>query len=144
MRLLLPFLLVGCHPDPEPTDDPLLATVEAEMQGYTGWPQTAEWTGEQPSLDGTHGETVQIWWNGAAWDAFDAGGGAAMPEGAMAVKEGYDHEGELRHIVAHYRVEGELYFAEFDEDLEPRSWGTPEGCVSCHAHGQDGILAQEW
>ncbi len=147
MRFLVAFTfwgLCGCEPDPTAA---FLETLEAERERYATWPQRDPWIGVQTSLDGTHGPVVQVFFDPAAGAVIEAGEGGAMPEGAMAFKEGYaDEEGEeIAAIVATLRTEaGNLFFAMWSPEGTLLESGRPRGCTDCHAMGQDEVMAVTW
>jgi len=137
--------LGGCDPDAKQAREDL-ARLEADMQGYVSWGQHADWTGIVESTDGTHGSHVQIWFDDAFLGALAEGGGAAMPEGAVAVKQGYhDAAGDdLGKLLAHQRQsDGHLFYAVWD-DGELENYGRPDACTDCHALGQDEVMAVTW
>ena len=145
-RLLVFLLLAACNPEKKENLEKLEA-LEAAIAGFESWDQLPDWQGVQPSLDGTHGETVQIWVDDAFLETVTAATSGEMPVGAIAVKVGYkDEEGtEFNQRVAHQRqADGTLFFARWDEDDVADQFGRPDLCVDCHRLGQDEIMAVEW
>ena len=61
------------------------------IEDYSSWSQTDSWTGVKASLDGTHGEFVQIWFNDIAYSDVE-GGSSVFQEGSIIVKEGYSDQ----------------------------------------------------
>jgi hypothetical protein len=118
----------------------------AEIDGYTSWQQRDPWVGEQPSLDGTHGATVQIWANDLAIATLDAAAGGDMPDGALIVKEGYTDSGDTRGIAVMKKEGGAWVYAAFSADGNVQAYGdaTESGCGGCHASGQDSVRAWTW
>jgi len=136
-------LAFGCDGDPDPVEPPAVAELEAAMTGYDTWSQIDPWTGVQPSGE-AHGAYVQIWWNETAKSAIEAGGTAPMPTGSLIVKEGYgsDDDDDLNAVTVMWKVEDYGWFwARFNAAGEATMSGQPDGCVNCHASGDDAMLA---
>ncbi len=118
----------------------------AAAAGYDGWSQTADWTGINPTAGGAHGESVQIWWNDAAFSSYEAGAGTPLPEGAILVKEGYtDASGaELKAITYLWKNSG-LFFLATNPDGSVMDAGYDYAyCLGCHEGAPDGVLSVTW
>ena len=64
-----------------------------EIGDRSKWNQHPSWDGVELSLDGEHGDYVQIWLNDAAMETVDSGD---MVPGSIVVKEGYvDRDGSV-------------------------------------------------
>lgn len=153
LTLALIPLLAACNGEPDDTDDtddanpnePTVEELESAMAGYDAWSQAADWTGVTES-GATHGAFVQIWWNDTALDAISAGGSDEMPAGSLIVKEGYgsDDPTDLNAVTAMWKVEDYgWYWARFNADGDAVVSGQPDGCVNCHADGDDYLLAAQ-
>ena len=134
-------------------DAALAAELWSDMDGYASWWQDAEWTGIQPSDDGTHGDYVQIWFNTAVADTLGAAAGGDMPDGAILVKEGYDDEAgatvagltAMRKIAGYAPDGGDWFWAKFDPATgEVLKAGEDDSCSGCHLAGQDYVRFQTW
>ncbi|MCB9780912.1 MAG: cytochrome P460 family protein [Alphaproteobacteria bacterium] len=145
----------GVGDDGDSKDDANLATAQAlwtEIDGYEGWSQTADWIGIQPSVDGTHGDYVQIWANTTAYGTITGGGGGDMPDGAVLVKEGYDDEtgSTLTGITVMKKVDGfdadngDWFWAKYQADGTIELYGSVSGCSGCHSSGQDYVQFETW
>jgi hypothetical protein len=152
MRFVLPavLLLAACADGDDTADEAALeklAELEDAIEGYESFPQVPEWTGPQPSLDDTHGAYVQIWFTPDFVDVVEDMDGGALPEGSIAVKEGYtDEEADtLTGLFAHVRQEdGTLFYAAWTPEGEATDFGRPDACVDCHVLGQDEVMAITW
>lgn len=108
------------------------------IDGYWAWDQHPIWQGVELSLDGAHGDYVQIWLNDAAMTMVDS---TQPVNGAILVKEGYAD--------ADATVSISLTVMEWlgGESSEKTGWfwasyapdsgavleaGQPKACVSCH------------
>ena len=88
--LLTISLFVGCENDEGKSEDEKTAEdIWQEIQGYSDWGQAVDWTGVKASLDGTHGNFVQIWLNQQALPSFEDSTSTDLPYGSISVKEGY-------------------------------------------------------
>jgi hypothetical protein len=117
-----------------------------EIQGYESWNQAPDWTGIQPSCDGTHGPYVQIWYNDEAASLVD-GSATTASEGAIFVKEAYDEDATtLKSIAAAQKTagfdpdHGDWYSGMFSPEGEASQKGSVAGCYGCHEAGTDYTL----
>ena len=86
--LLTISLFVGCENDEGKSEDEKTAEdIWQEIQGYSDWGQAVDWTGVEASLDGTHGDFVQIWLNQEALPSFEDSTSTDLPYGSISVKE---------------------------------------------------------
>jgi hypothetical protein len=134
-------------------DEQIAADLWAAMDGYEGWNQTADWTGIQPSEDGTHGAFVQIWFNDPASDTLMAAAGGEMQDGAILVKEGYADEtgSEVSGLTAMQKLDGydeaggDWFWAKFTPGTGAvETAGVVSGCAGCHSSGQDSVRFETW
>jgi len=126
----------------------------ASMSGYDTWAQSGEWVGVQPSLDGTHGDYVQIWINAAGEATLTAASGGDMAEGTIIAKEGYTDEAgaDLRFIAVMQKItgydadNGDWFYAVYNADGSVVNAGQNAvgQCVACHSSGQDSVRAYTW
>ena len=59
-----------------------------EVNKYDNWQQHNEWLGIKPSIDGTHGDYVQIWFNDIAFSDIEHSA-EYLSGNAIIIKEGY-------------------------------------------------------
>jgi hypothetical protein len=124
-------------------DPPTVDELNAAMEGYSAWDQIAPWVGVQESGE-AHGAFVQIWWNPTAAAAIAAGGSAPMPDGSLIVQEGYttDDPSDLAATTVMWKAADYGWFwARFNASGAVTMSGRPDGCVNCHASGDDSMLA---
>jgi len=135
-------LLAACASLGTPEDEAHVHDLWERMQGYESWGQVDGWDGVLFSLDGTHGEYVQIWANGVALDDLEN-----LPEGSIVVKEGYSDEAgeELNAITVMERREpgydpenGDWFWGRFRADGTPTHAGRVGFCADCHASDTTG------
>lgn len=156
--LALPLLLSACSDKADDSaagndDEQLAADLWAAIDGYQSWNQTADWTGIQPSADGTHGPYVQIWINSTANDTVVSAAGGDMADGAILVKEGYSDETGatvsgltvMQKIAGYNDAGGDWFWAKFTADSGAvETAGIVSGCEGCHAAGQDYVRFETW
>lgn len=137
--------------DTSDADVQLALELEALIDGYTGWQQLEAWTGIVYSEDGTHGDYVQIWYNDVAFDTVETGGGGGMADGAILVKQGYsDEDGTQKNNLtvmwknSEYAGSTGWFWANWSSEGVLNAYGEPNGCVSCHASGQDYVTTATW
>lgn len=134
-------------------DQALAEGIWDEISGYDSWGQLAPWEGIQPS-DDVHGESVQIWANGAAEATVAAAAGGDMPDGAITVKEGYgDASGSsvnaitvMKKIAGYDSANGDWFYARYTADGTVTMAGASavSSCAGCHLSGQDSVRAWTW
>ena len=84
--LLTISFFVGCEDDKGNSEDEKMADdIWQEIQGYSNWDQTVDWTDIKSSLDGTHGNFVQIWLNQEALPSFEDSISTDLPYGSISV-----------------------------------------------------------
>ena len=106
-----------------------------------------DWTGVKASLDGTHGDFVQIWLNQEALPSFEDSTSADLPYGSISVKEGYSSSdgSTINTITVMKKIEGfdpdhgDWFWASFDPDGDVNKAGSISSCYNCHASGTDYI-----
>lgn len=144
LALLTPTLtLFACASDGAEFDDVALADeLWSAVSGYDGWAQPPEWPGVQPSVDGTHGPYVQVWWNTLA----EGSANSAAADGSILVKEAYDDDAgatDRGTLSVMYKVEGydpdngDWFWAQYDSAGTNTLKGSVSGCYGCHGTGDD-------
>ena len=146
--LLTISLFVGCENDEGKSEDEKTAEdIWQEIQGYSNWGQAVDWTGVKASLDGTHGDFVQIWLNQEALPSFEDSTSADLPYGSISVKEGYSSSdgSNINTITVMKKIEGfdpghgDWFWASFDPNGDVNKAGSISSCYNCHASGTDYI-----
>ena len=146
--LLTISLFVGCENDEGKSEDEKTAEdIWQEIQGYSNWGQAVDWTGVKASLDGTHGDFVQIWLNQEALPSFEDSTSADLPYGSISVKEGYSLSdgSNINTITVMKMIEGfdpdhgDWFWASFDPNGDVNKAGSISSCYNCHASGTDYI-----
>ena len=146
--LLTISLFVGCENDEGKSEDEKTAEgIWQEIQGYSNWGQAVDWTGVKASLDGTHGNFVQIWLNQEALPSFEDSTSANLPYGSISVKEGYSSSDgtSINTITVMKKIEGfdpdhgDWFWASFDPNGDVNKAGSISSCYNCHASGTDYI-----
>jgi hypothetical protein len=137
------FALAACASLGTPADQEHVSDLWQRMQGYTSWSQLEGWEGVVVSIDGTHGDFVQVWMNDVA-----AADPKNLPVGSIVVKEGYrDEAGQKLNAItvmerraAGYDPEhGDWFWGRFEKDGTPTHAGGASLCIDCHdeAGGDD-------
>ena len=126
----------------------LVDEMDAAASGYETWDQTATWTGVVATPGGTHGESVQIWWNTEAYDTVQAQSGGDMPEGALIVKEGYNDDAgsDLKAVTYMWKKDGDWFWVgkAASGTVASAGYGISE-CADCHAAStNDWVFAETW
>ena len=146
--LLTISLFVGCENDEGKSEDEKTAEdIWQEIQGYSNWGQAVDWSGVKASLDGTHGNFVQIWLNLEALPSFEDSTSANLPYGSISVKEGYSSSDgtSINTITVMKKIEGfdpdhgDWFWASFDPNGDVNKAGSISSCYNCHASGTDYI-----
>ena len=146
--LLTISLFVGCGNDEGKSEDEKTAEdIWQEIQGYSNWGQALDWSGVKASLDGTHGNFVQIWLNQEALPSFEDSTSANLPYGSISVKEGYSSSDgtSINTITVMKKIEGfdpdhgDWFWASFDPNGDVNKAGSISSCYNCHASGTDYI-----
>jgi len=146
--LLTISLFVGCENDEGKSEDEKTAEdIWQEIQGYSNWGQALDWSGVKASLDGTHGDFVQIWLNQEALPSFEDSTSANLPYGSISVKEGYSSSDgtSINTITVMKKIEGfdpdhgDWFWASFDPNGDVNKAGSISSCYNCHASGTDYI-----
>ena len=146
--LLTISLFVGCENDEGKSEDEKTAEdIWQEIQGYSNWGQAVDWSGVKASLDGTHGNFVQIWLNQEALPSFEDSTSANLPYGSISVKEGYSSSDgtNINTITVMKKIEGfdadhvDWFWASFDQNGDVIKAGSISSCYNCHASGTDYI-----
>ena len=146
--LLTISLFVGCENDEGKSEDEKTAEdIWQEIQGYSNWGQAVDWSGVKASLDGTHGNFVQIWLNQEALPSFEDSTSADLPYGSISVKEGYSSSDgtSINTITVMKKIEGfdpyhgYWFWASFDPNGDVNKAGSISSCYNCHASGTDYI-----
>ena len=138
-------VLAACSGSGEPE---LPETTSASMVAYLDevdyqnnedwklWPGTTEmYQGDDP-----HGAKLTTRLNSAALDAIAA---AAMPDGAIIVKENYSPDGNLGATTVMYKKSGydpennDWYWLKVLADGTVEKEGMVQGCQDCHVDGTD-------
>jgi len=119
------------------------------IDGYESWGTVEGWEGLVESVDGTHGDFVQIWGNEVALTAL--AGDAAIPDGGIFVKRGYADAkaaplSDQETVTVMQKIDG------FDSENGDWFWasfytatgdvagvaGTSSSCSGCHSVDPDG------
>ena len=146
--LLTISMFVGCENDEGKSEDEKTAeNIWQEIQGYSDWGQAVDWTGVKASLDGTHGNFVQIWLNQEALPSFEDSTSADLPYGSISVNEGYSSSdgSNLNTITVMKKIEGfdpdhgDWFWASYDVNGSVNNAGSISSCYNCHASGTDYI-----
>ena len=146
--LLTISLFYGCENDEGKSEDEKTAEdIWQEIQGYSNWGQALDWSGVKASLDGTHGNFVQIWLNQEALPSFEDSTSANLPYGSISVKEGYSSSDgtSINTITVMKKIEGfdpdhgDWFWASFDPNGDVNKAGSISSCYNCHASGTDYI-----
>lgn len=127
----------GCkNEDPEGAEalwDEILA------DEYTAWERAPGYPERAPSS--VHGREMDIFVNDIVAAAVAAGAPLEeWPEGSVIVKDGYD-KGALTLVAVMKKTDGAWFWAEYQEDGEIDSSGTPRSCLNCHDAGSDHVRA---
>ncbi len=143
--MLVLFALAACDTAKSDADSEAAALWD-EIQGYTSWDQSADWTGVKPSCDGTHGPYVQVWYDAAGASLVD-GIAAEADDGATFVKEAYDDDATTVKSISAMQKRagfdadhGDWYWAMYDTDGNASQSGSVSGCYGCHEAGADYVL----
>jgi len=146
--LLTISFFVGCEDDKGNSEDEKMAEdIWQEIQGYSNWDQTVDWTDIKSSLDGTHGNFVQIWLNQEALPSFEDSISTDLPYGSISVKEGYSSSdgSSINTITVMKKIEGfdpdhgDWFWASFDTNGDVNKAGSVSSCYNCHISGKDYI-----
>ena len=153
LYLLIVFsLFIGCGDEEEKSQDEKTAeNIWQEIQGYSEWGQSIDWTGIKASLDGTHGNFVQIWLNGKALPSFEDSSSSELPYGSICVKEGYSSSdgSTINSITVMKKIEGfdsdhgDWFWASYDSNGDINKAGSVSSCYNCHTSGTDYIRFTE-
>jgi hypothetical protein len=106
-----------------------------EDEGYTAWSRAPGYDERVPSRN-AHGTKVIIYVNPVVEADLDTQGLREWSEGALIVKDGFEG-GSLRLVAAMEKVDGEWFWAEWDESGKTLYSGAPTLCTGCHAIGDD-------
>ena len=146
--ILMISLFIGCENDEGKSEDEKAAeNIWQEIQGYSDWGQAVDWTGVKASLDGTHGNFVQIWLNAQALPSFEDSASSALPYGSISVKEGYSSSdgSSINNVTVMKKIEGfdpdhgDWFWASYDTNGDVNKAGSVSSCYNCHASGEDYI-----
>lgn len=144
--LLIISLFFGCENNEIKSEDEKMAEdIWQEIQGYSSWDQAEDWTDVKTSLDGTHGNFVQIWLNQEAFPSFEDTTSTNLPYGSISVKEGYSTSdvSSINTITVMKKIEGfdpdhgDWFWASFDTDGDVNKAGSVSSCYNCHVSGMD-------
>ncbi len=141
------FLFFSCEQDDliNEEDEKVANELWTEINGYPAWNQSIEWSGIKQSLDGTHGNFVQIWFNNLADSSFRDSTTSELSEGSIIVKEGYatsDGSGSktitlMKKTHDYNPNHGDWFWASYSESGSINSAGRLNNCISCHISGVD-------
>ena len=141
-------LVAGCDDEPLGLDDDLPPADGAELWSYVneqGYQEAWDlWPGRGELYEGTdpHGMLLTTYVNDRAVEALTMGA-AAMPAGAIVVKENYMPDGTLVAVTTMYKVQG------FNPDANDWFWlkndpvgvieveGAVAECIGCHGGAAD-------
>ena len=146
--ILIISLFIGCESDEGKSEDEKTAeNIWQEIQGYSDWGQAVDWKGVKASLDGTHGNFVQIWLNAQALPSFEDSASSALPYGSICVKEGYSSSdgSSINTVTVMKKIEGfdpdhgDWFWASYDTNGDVNKAGSVSSCYTCHASGEDYI-----
>ena len=146
--LLIISLFFGCENNEIKSEDEKMAEdIWQEIQGYSSWDQAVDWTDVKTSLDGTHGNFVQIWLNQEALPSFEDTTSTNLPYGSISVKEGYSTSdiSSINTITVMKKIEGfapdhgDWFWASFDTNGDVNKAGSVSSCYNCHVSGMDYI-----
>ena len=146
--ILAIFLFFGCAEDEEKSEDEKTAgNIWQEIQGYPGWNQAVDWAEIKESLDGTHGNFVQIWLNQQALPSFEDSTSLALPNGAIIVKEGYssNNGSSINTVTVMKKIDGydpdhgDWFWASYEPNGKINNAGSLSSCYNCHSSGIDYI-----
>ena len=146
--LLIISLFFGCENNEIKSEDEKIAeNIWQEIQGYSSWDQAVDWTDVKTSLDGTHGNFVQIWLNQEALPSFEDTTSTNLPYGSISVKEGYSTSdiSSINTITVMKKIEGfapdhgDWFWASFDTNGDVNKAGSVSSCYNCHVSGMDYI-----
>ena len=146
--ILILSIFTSCENEAEKSEDEKTAEVIwQDIDGYSNWDQLSDWTGIKASLDGTHGNFVQIWINGEGYPSFEDSTTNDMPYGSVLVKEGYsDNNGtDVNNVTVMKKIEGfdpnhgDWFWASYDVNGSVNNAGSISSCYNCHASGTDYI-----
>ena len=141
-------LFFSCANDEEKSEDEKTAeNLWQEIQGYSSWDQAVDWTGIKESLDGTHGNFVQIWLNQQALPSFEDSTSSALSNGSIIVKEGYTsiNGSNINTVTVMKKIEGydtnngDWFWASYEPNGDVNNAGSLSSCYNCHSNGTDYI-----
>ena len=141
-------LALGCGEAGDTAEDfsEDLTRLEAGLEGYADWEQSAAWRGIQES-NTSHDAYTEIWFNDIAWAQYAPQAGGEMPPGSLVAKQSYkDAQGEEKaNFTAMMKLDdGEWLWAAWNPQGTLVRSGQPAFCVDCHAAGQDGVMVLTW
>lgn len=127
----------ACH-----NEDPAGAEAlwdEIHDADYRKWERAPGYPERAPSS--VHGREMDIFVNDVVTAAAFADAPIeAWPDGSIIVKDGYDG-GALTLLAVMAKQDGAWFWAEYQEDGEVESSGTPGKCLRCHDAGDDYVRA---
>ncbi len=114
---------------------------------YTKWGFWPDHQGMQPGR-APHGPLHKVYVNEPALGSMEP----PVQYGAIAVKENYSEDEELKAITVMYKIEGynpsdgDWFWAKYSPDGKVDKFGKPKGCVGCHGTraANDFILVHEF
>ena len=145
-------IFIGCEKDEGKSQDEITAEdIWQEIQGYSDWGQSVDWAGIKASLDGTHGNFVQIWLNTQALPSFEDSISSELPYGSICVKEGYASSdgSSINTVTVMKKIEGfdpdhgDWVLASYDTNGVVNKAGSVSSCYNCHVSGIDYIRFTE-
>jgi hypothetical protein len=127
-------VLGACGQDDDPEGARALWEKINAAPGFRSWQRAPGYPTRKPSFT-AHAGAVEIWVNKELSGALTTSAAvAAWPVGSIVVKEGFARTtGDARKLVAvmEKRPDG-WFWAEYDDDGEPKYSGRPGVCVDCH------------
>ena len=112
---------------------------EIHAADYASWDRAPGYPGRAPSS--VHGREMDLFVNDVVAAALAAGTPIdAWPDGSLIVKDGYDR-GALTLVAVMSKRDDAWFWAEYQEDGEVDSSGTPRVCLKCHDAGDDYVRA---
>lgn len=120
----------GKMPGPNPDDLWNYITTVSPYQKWSFWP---DHQGMQPGR-APHGPLHKVFVNAQALNSSKP----PLQYGAIAVKENYSKDKELKAITIMYKIEdynpndGDWFWAKYSTEGKADKFGKPKGCIGCH------------
>lgn len=132
----------GCAQEDDNQDEAGAAELLERVQAadYRSWPRPPGFE-ERTASTRAHAQLVDLFVNEPIAELLDPPVSvAALPEGSIIIKDGYN-DGALRLIAIMEKRSDGWFWAEYEADGTVTSSGHPDGCLKCHRAGKDFVRA---